>query len=123
MDIADDLPLIEVDPQRFRQILLNLIDNAIKFTEKGGAIRISTRRGPEGIVISIKDNGIGIANDDIPRALEKFGQVRKNHTLSHAGAGIGLALAKSFVEVHGGSLIVQSEIGEGTTVTVELPET
>ncbi len=116
------LPPLYADPLRLKQILLNLITNAIKFTPKGGQIVVSGKiTGDGSFAISVKDTGIGIAKADIPRALEKFGQVRDGHLRTHEGAGLGLALAKSLMERHGGTLEIESEVGKGTMVTVTFP--
>lgn len=121
-DIATAFPTLYADPLRLKQILLNLIGNAIKFTPKGGQVTVtgySTDKGA--VVLAVKDTGIGISRDDIPRVLEKFGQIRTGHTQAHEGAGLGLALAKSLMERHGGTLEIESEVGKGTTVTIMFP--
>ncbi len=121
-NMAVDLPPINADPLRLKQVLLNLIGNAIKFTPKGGLITVNGEvNGGGGVKLKIKDTGIGIAKDDIPKALEKFGQVRDGHTHAHEGAGLGLFLANSLMEQRGGSLEIESEVAKGTTVTVTFP--
>ncbi len=116
------LPPLYADPLRLKQILLNLIGNAIKFTPRGGRIIVSGQSiNDGGVVLVVKDTGTGIAKQDISKALEKFGQIRDGHTHAHEGAGLGLALAKSLMERHGGTLSIESEIGIGTTVTVTFP--
>ena len=110
------------DELRLEQVLLNLASNAVKFTPSGGNVRIAAALGPEGQVsISVADTGIGMAADEIPRALQPFGQIDNSMTRPHGGTGLGLPLAKRLVELHGGTLTVESEAGRGTTVTFTLP--
>jgi signal transduction histidine kinase len=117
--IEPQLPPLRGDGKRIRQILINLLTNAIKFTPAGGSIRLSAfRRGGE-IRLAVSDSGIGIA--DIPKALERFGQVESHLSGKFDGLGLGLPLAKQYMEAHGGRLDVASEMGEGTTVTVSFP--
>lgn len=120
--ISNKLPLLYADPVRLKQILLNLIGNAIKFTPEGGQVTVTGKTNEDGgVVLEVRDTGIGIAKQDIPRVLEKFGQVREGHTHAHEGAGLGLALTKSLMEQHGGRLEISSELNIGTTVTVTFP--
>jgi signal transduction histidine kinase len=116
------LPTMKGDARRVRQILLNLISNSIKFTHGGGKITVSIEHTPEGeIALSVADTGIGIAPDDIDRALAPFEQVDGKLSRRREGAGLGLPLAKSLTELHGGRLHLESKVGEGTVVTVKLP--
>jgi signal transduction histidine kinase len=119
--LGDGLPQLRADARRVRQVLLNLLSNAIKFTPQGGEIRLTTlRRGGElGIVIA--DTGIGIAAEDIPRALERFGQVDSSLSRKYEGTGLGLPLARRLMELHGGRLDLASVVGIGTTVTAFFP--
>jgi signal transduction histidine kinase len=119
--VPDNMPMIEGDPVRLRQVLLNLLSNAIKFTPRGGTVSLLMARCREGIHIEVRDTGIGMAPADIPRALEPFGQVDTSLSRRHGGTGLGLPLCKLFVERHGGSMVVHSEPGHGTTVGVILP--
>ncbi len=123
LEVPDHPPALRADNRKLKQILMNLLSNAIKFTEPGGKVtfRIWCRRG-SGYVFQIADTGIGIALDDIPKALASFQQVDGEHNRKYEGSGLGLPLAKSLVELHGGSLDLQSRLGVGTTVTVRLPE-
>jgi signal transduction histidine kinase len=112
------------DDQRMTQIVLNLLDNAIKYTPDGGRVKVSAGRAVDdkgGSIISISDTGIGIAADDIPRVLSPFGQVDNALTRRHAGTGLGLPLAKRLVELHGGRFDIVSKPDVGTTVTVRFP--
>ena len=105
-----------------KQIMINLLSNAIKFTPAGGTITIRVWvRGADGYVFQIADTGVGIAFDDIPRALARFDQVESPLSRRYEGAGLGLPLTKSLVELHGGTLGLQSEVGAGTTVTLRFP--
>ncbi|HVO17105.1 MAG TPA: HAMP domain-containing sensor histidine kinase, partial [Alphaproteobacteria bacterium] len=118
----DSLPALYADERKIKQILLNLVSNGIKFTPAGGFVRVEARLGEDGgIEIEVSDNGIGIAEEDIPRALERFGQVADVMTRKHSGTGLGLPLAIGMVELHGGRLEITSEVGKGTTVTVKFP--
>jgi signal transduction histidine kinase len=112
---------LRADERRLRQILLNLLSNAVKFTPEGGHVRISAARKSDGFVVAIADNGIGIAPGDIPRALERFGQIDSTLSRKYEGTGLGLPLAKHLTELHGGTLDVGSEVGVGTTVTLTFP--
>ena len=120
--IDDTIPLLRADPRRMKQILINLLSNAIKFTETGGMITIKSRYTPDsGYIFQVIDTGIGIAADDIPKALARFQQIDGRLSREHEGTGLGLPLSKALVELHGGSLDLQSEVGVGTTVTVRFP--
>jgi PAS domain S-box-containing protein len=119
---GDTSPSLFADPRRIKQVLINLLSNSIKFTEPGGAITIRLRYGDDGgYVLDVMDTGIGMAAEDIPKALTRFQQIDATLGRQHAGTGLGLPLAKSLVELHGGSLGLQSQPGKGTTVTVKLP--
>ena len=120
--IRAELPPLQADPLRLKQILLNLIANAIKFTPQGGRITVTGEtNGDGGVALVVRDTGVGITKEDIPKVLEKFGQIRDGHMHAHEGTGLGLALAKSLMERHGGTLVIESEVGKGTTVTVTFP--
>ena len=113
---------VSVDELRLEQVLLNLVSNAVKFTPVGGRVTVSATLAPTGeVVISVADTGIGMAADDIPRALQPFGQIDNSLTRPQGGTGLGLPLAQRLVELHGGTLSIYSELGKGTTVTVVLP--
>jgi signal transduction histidine kinase len=121
--IGEHLPAIEADTVRLRQVLLNLLSNAIKFTSSGGTINADVFRHPEGVALQVRDNGAGMAPEDIPRALQPFVQVDTSLARRHGGTGLGLPLTKIFVELHGGRLEIDSKVDVGTTVTVILPGT
>ncbi|MBR1122043.1 PAS domain S-box protein [Bradyrhizobium lablabi] len=119
--VPDDLPEITGDPRAFRQIVLNLVSNAIKFTERGGTVTASA--GIEGarLVLRVSDNGVGIAADDLKRIGDPFFQAGKTYERRHEGTGLGLSIVKSLVALHGGEMNVQSRVDEGTTVAIALP--
>jgi signal transduction histidine kinase len=113
---------LRVDSRKFRQILLNLLSNAFKFTPTGGTVTLSAghARGG-GIAVTVRDTGIGIAPENIEKVLAPFGQVESAFSRRHHGTGLGLPLAKSLAELHGGTLRVESVLNEGTAVTIRLP--
>jgi signal transduction histidine kinase len=110
------------DERKIKQILLNLLSNAVKFTPEGGRIGINARQIDGSVEISITDTGIGIAAEDQPKIFDEFRQVGIDHKHKSEGTGLGLTLAKKFVELHGGNIRVTSEIGKGSTFTFTLPE-
>ena len=117
------VPPIRADRRRIKQVLLNLLSNSIKFTEAGGRIDILVESEPEtgGLVLSVRDTGIGIAADDIPRALNLFGQIEGALARRHEGTGLGLPLSRALAELHGGSMELASAPGKGTRVSILLP--
>jgi signal transduction histidine kinase len=122
LEAPNDLPLLRADPRKIKQILINTLDNAIKFTEAGGSATLRVwYRAESGCVFQIADTGIGIAPEDIPKALSRFGQVDSDLNRRFEGVGLGLPLAKAFAEMHGGSLDLQSKVDVGTTVTIRFP--
>jgi two-component system, cell cycle sensor histidine kinase DivJ len=119
----DDLPVMNGDPRAFRQIALNLVSNAIKFTERGGTVTVSAAVEGSRLVLRVADNGVGIAADDLKRIGDPFFQAGKTYERRHEGTGLGLSIVKSLVALHGGDMAVRSRVDEGTTVTVALPLT
>ena len=117
---CDPSIVIHGDPERLRQILLNLVGNAIKFTPAGGAIRIATEPDAETVRISVSDTGVGIPAEQLERVFEPFFQVDSGTTRAHAGIGLGLAIARDLARAMGGELRLTSEPGRGTTATLEL---
>jgi signal transduction histidine kinase len=111
------------DERKIKQILLNLLSNAVKFTPEGGRIGINARRRNGSVEISVTDTGIGIALEDQPRIFEEFRQVGGDYAHKKEGTGLGLTLAKKFVELHGGKIWVESEAGKGSTFIFTLPIT
>ncbi|MEZ5953088.1 MAG: PAS domain-containing sensor histidine kinase [Hyphomonas sp.] len=121
LDTQPGLPEIDADHRAIRQMVLNLISNAIKFTDAGGTITVAVQqRGPE-ILVSVTDTGIGIPAEDLPRLAKPFEQVSGTRDRNYEGTGLDLALTKSFAEMHGGRMILSSIEGEGTTVSFTLP--
>ena len=122
LECPDELPLLRVDERKLNQILVNLLTNAIKFTEAGGKVTLRVwHRTDSGYVFQVIDTGIGIALEDIPKALSQFGQVDGDLNRKFEGTGLGLPLTKALAELHGGTLDLQSQVGVGTTVTVRFP--
>jgi signal transduction histidine kinase len=119
--IAPDLPHLKADKRRIKQILINLVSNALKFTPAGGQVQVTARLVPAGLAMAVSDSGIGIAPEDIPKVMERFGMVDSSMSRQHAGTGLGLPLSKQLVEAHGGNLVLESTVNVGTTVTVILP--
>jgi signal transduction histidine kinase len=120
--VAPELPL-EADARALKQVLLNLLTNAIKFTPSGGSVNLSAGRERDGVMFRIADTGVGIAAEDLPRIGRRFEQVDNALTRKGEGTGLGLALSRALVELHGGSIEIESTVGEGTTVSVWLPAT
>ncbi len=117
-----DLPLLDCDARKLKQVLVNLLSNAVKFTSEGGRVVLEADTdGAEGIVFRVSDTGIGIAPDDLDNVMEPFGQANEAMHRNNQGTGLGLPLAKALVELHGGSLELDSVLGKGTTATVHLP--
>lgn len=110
------------DPDRIKQILLNLLSNAIKFTDQGGKVVVETCDDKDEIIVSVKDNGIGIRGQDLNNIFEPFSQVDGSQSRKYGGAGIGLSIVKSLVEAHGGSVNVESEIGKGSIFSFSIPK-
>ena len=119
--IAEGAFSLKCDDRRLRQVLLNLLSNAVKFTPEGGEVTVSAATNAKGFSMTVADTGIGIAPQDIPRALERFGQIDSTLSRKYEGTGLGLPLAKHLMELHGGSLTLESEVGVGTKVIVTLP--
>jgi two-component system cell cycle sensor histidine kinase PleC len=121
-EYAADLPRFRADPVRLRQILTNLLTNAVKFTPSGGRVAVRADLDTEGrLAITVRDTGIGMSRDEIAVALTPFGQIANPMTRTHDGTGLGLPLAKTLAELHGGELDIASTPGAGTAVTVILP--
>lgn len=116
-----DAPLnVQGEKAKLRQIFLNLMSNAIKFTETGGVVSLAVQKHKDAIAVSVSDTGIGMSPSDIQIALTPFGQVDNRLERKYDGTGLGLPLTKTFVELHGGTLQIESTVGRGTTVTVRL---
>ncbi|MDY0236001.1 MAG: ATP-binding protein [Gudongella sp.] len=120
-DIEEDLPNLNVDKDGIEQVLLNIISNAIKYTEENGVVRVSAQKNLKNVVLKIEDNGIGIPEDDMPRLFERFYRVEKGRSRDMGGTGLGLSIAKEILEAHGAKLKLTSEFGKGTTVNIIFP--
>ena len=122
VDVATAPPAVLGDAPKLRQVVDNLLANAIKFTEGGGAIRLNVSQcGDGGVELAVADTGIGIAEDDIPKIFKPFEQIDSDRARLHKGTGLGLPLVKGLVELHNGTVAVNSTPGAGTVVTVKLP--
>jgi len=113
--------LINVDRRAMKQILLNLMSNAVKFTPENGRVTVRARLEQQAIIVSVEDTGIGIPKREVERLGQPFVQVENQFTKTHQGSGLGLAIARSLVEMHAGTMDIRSEVGEGTVVSVKLP--
>jgi signal transduction histidine kinase len=114
--------IVRLDPVRVRQVLWNLLHNAVKFTPRGGRISLEARAGEAGVDFVVRDNGVGVDPKDLPFIFERFRQVDGSATRAYRGMGIGLSLVKAFVELHGGTVAAESQPGHGTTFRVHLPK-
>jgi signal transduction histidine kinase len=120
-DVSRTLPFLFVDKRKIKQILINLVSNSVKFSKRGDVINISAKvNDNDEFVFSVKDTGIGMNEEDIPKALSAFGQVHKDRAI--AGTGLGLPLCKLFTELHNGTLDIKSKAGYGTEVIITLPK-
>ncbi len=119
--VDDDLPVIEADPFRLEQMFINLVDNAVKYSESGG-IDITLKRSGRAVAITVKDTGIGISKEHLARIFERFYVVDKSRSRKMGGTGLGLSIVKHVVMLHKGTIEVNSSVGTGTTFTIILPE-
>jgi two-component system cell cycle sensor histidine kinase PleC len=119
--IAENFPRLRADERLLKQILLNILANATKFTQEGGHVQMRAAMDDGAIAIAVEDDGVGIAPDDIPVVLQPFGQVENAMSRKYEGTGLGLPLAKGFMEMHGGTLALASEVGKGTRVVLTFP--
>ena len=121
LDIETNLPLLDVDSSRIERAVVNLLHNAIKFTPEAGRIEVSASRDDENVVVRVRDSGIGIAPEDLPRVFERFYKVDQSRATG--GSGLGLALVKHAIEAHGGRVQVDSRLGQGTVFSLSIPVT
>jgi len=121
VSVPDKLPLIQADPEKISLVLSNLLSNAIKFTPEGGHIWVLVQDYIKGVLISVRDDGVGITPEDQARIFERFYQVRPEHIAGHGGIGIGLTIVKHLVELHEGQVWVESEPGKGSIFSFTLP--
>jgi two-component system, sensor histidine kinase len=121
IEVPRDLPHVFCDPVRVKQVLYNLLSNGIKFTPQGGRVSLAVSRSEGWIEIAVSDTGIGIADRDLPRLFKEFEQIKTETGSKPEGTGLGLALTRRLVALHGGTVSAQSRAGEGSTFTVRLP--
>ncbi len=122
-DVAPDLPTLEADPDRLRQVLLNLLTNALQYTPRGGQVRVRAWREGEEVRVAISDTGPGIPPEDLPRIFDRFYRADQSRSRATGGSGLGLAIVRSLVELHGGRVTADSAPGRGATFTIMLPIT
>ena len=121
VSVPGDLPDVLADKRAVKQVLLNLLSNALKFTDSGGQVSVSARADGQRLAITVEDNGIGISEADLPRIGDPFFQARSGHDRRHDGTGLGLSIVKGLIGLHGGDVDMKSELGKGTRITVRLP--
>ncbi|MEO8440513.1 MAG: ATP-binding protein [Spartobacteria bacterium] len=121
LDAADDLPPLLVDEGRLQEVIYNLLDNAVKYSQSGGNIRVAAKREGNEICLSVQDDGAGIPARDLPRIFERFYRADKARHRDLGGTGLGLSIVKHIAHLHGGSVEAESELGRGTIVRVLLP--
>jgi two-component system cell cycle sensor histidine kinase PleC len=121
LEAGDDLPALYANRRSIIQIVLNLLSNAVKFSNQGESVLISVAAVNGRLIINVIDTGIGIPSGDLANITDPFSQAHNDPHLSQEGTGLGLSIVKSLVEAHKGKLDIVSEVGMGTTVTVELP--
>ena len=122
IDVPPDAATVQADLDALRQILTNLLDNSLRYTQAGGRITCLTRRVDGGVAVSVSDNGAGITREHLPRIFERFYRADASRSREEGGTGLGLAIVKHLVEAHGGRVYAESERGRGTTVTCVFPE-
>jgi signal transduction histidine kinase len=123
LDTPVDLPVVAFDPSRMRQVLGNLIDNAIRYTRPGGKITLGARADSGSVTIWVEDNGEGIAPADLPHVFDRFYRADPARSRSSSGSGLGLSISRRLVEMHGGTIKVSSKLGHGAKFTIRLPQT
>ena len=121
LEVAPEVGAIRADERKVKQVLLNLLSNAVKFTPDAGSIRVAARRDGGNVEVSVADTGPGIAPEDRALVFEEFRQVGSDRARQAEGTGLGLPLAKKFVELHGGEIRLESSLGLGSTFTLILP--
>ncbi len=122
LSIAADVGDMVADERKLKQILINLLTNAVKFSHPGGWVLVSASRGTNEVMISVKDSGMGVAPEDQAAIFEEFHQLKTTGSAKQEGTGLGLSLAKRFTELHGGRIWIESDIGKGATFTFTLPD-
>lgn len=123
VEVGDDLPTVQADPQRMQQVLHNLVSNALRYTPPGGTITLSARSHDHGVEFAVRDTGQGIPSDDLPHIFDRFWRGDRARTRESGGSGLGLAITRQIVLAHGGTISVASANGHGTTITFIVPGT
>lgn len=121
LDRHPGIEMVRADQGMFKQIMFNLLSNAVKFSHSGGAVTIMPRRTDDEVEIAVKDEGIGISQEHLAKLFQPFQQLDSSYAKRYEGSGLGLALTKRLIELHGGSIHVKSELGKGSTFTFRLP--
>src|SRR5690606_4513140 len=114
-------PTIMADPERIGQVVTNLLSNAVKYSPKGSTISVASTRGPDGIVVSVRDNGYGIPKADLKKVFDKFFRVTANNMDTFPGMGLGLYIAAQIIQKHRGTISAQSTVGNGSIFSFTLP--
>jgi signal transduction histidine kinase len=120
-ELPGELPHVNADRPKLRRVIVNLLSNALKFTKKGGRVNVRAERSGAGVHVSVADTGVGIAAEDIPLLFDKYEQARHRATRGEKGTGLGLFITRQLVELHGGEIHVESEVGKGSTFSFTLP--
>ena len=121
LDAPDNLSLVNIDWQRVNQVLHNILENAVAHTPKGGTISVAVSQKGKWVEVSVSDTGEGIPAEDLPHIFERFYRVDKSRARATGGSGLGLTIAKRLIEAHGGTIVVQSKLGEGSRFSFTLP--
>lgn len=123
LDFPRDFPLIDADPRRIKQVLRNILDNALKYSPEGGLIVVRSAMREKDVVVSISDQGVGISPEDMIPLFDKYFRARATEGHHVPGTGLGLPVSRAIVEAHGGRIWAESKVGEGTTLRFSLPRT
>lgn len=121
VEVSDDCSTIRADEERLREVFDNLLDNAVKYSGNGSAIRLASERRNSEVILTVSDSGVGIGREDLPRIFERFYRADKARSREFGGTGLGLSIVKHIVQLHGGRVEAESELGKGTTIRVVLP--
>jgi signal transduction histidine kinase len=121
LEVRNDLPPVDIDWQRVNEVLHNILENAVAHTRRGGAIKIAASQKGKWVEVSVSDTGEGIPAEDLPHIFERFYRVDKSRARATGGSGLGLTIARRLVEAHGGTIVVQSKLGEGSSFSFTLP--
>jgi len=121
LDLHDNLPLVNIDGQRVNEVLYNLLENAVVHTYSGGTINVAATRQGDWVEVCVSDTGKGIPAEDLPNIFERFYRVDRSRARATGGSGLGLTIAKRWVEAHGGEITAKSELGKGSSFSFTLP--